>query len=159
MIYTPEEKGRIDRLLEAFRSYIDGQDYYDVVFSPKAGFLRVIVEGEIFFPLADFDDLLRMFIDDFLQDEESRVNHFLLRDFDHVRTLLMPHLNMLGEDREYTLQFMERKFDQSREEERQFYQDRLLMIQQAEEMLNHLRESINLSLPMNARILFTASSG
>ena len=147
MIYTPEEKQRIDRLIEAFRSYIDGQDYYDVVFSPKAGFLRVIVEegcDEIYFPLDGFDDLLRMFIDDFLQDEESRVKHFLLRDFDHVRSLLMPHLNMLGEDREYAISLMERKFEESREQERQFIQDRLLMIQQAEEMLSHLRESINL---------------
>lgn len=53
MIYTQEEKAKMDALLEAFQSYVDDHDHYDVVYSKKAGYLRVITGAncdEIYFP-------------------------------------------------------------------------------------------------------------
>ena len=74
MVYTPEEKDRMDELLHAFRPYIDAQSHFDVVWSNKAGYLRIITENScdpIFFPIPDWESMLRMFIDDHLQDEEE----------------------------------------------------------------------------------------
>ena len=85
MIYSQEEKAKMDTLLQAFRSYIDQNPHYDVLYSKKAGYLRVIT-GEncdaIYFPITGFADMMRMFTDDFLSDEESRVGHSLKRDYD-----------------------------------------------------------------------------
>ena len=73
MIYTQEEKAKMDALLNAFRSYVDRKEHYDVVYSEKAGYLRVITGAgcdTIYFPISSFAEMLRMFTDDFLSDEE-----------------------------------------------------------------------------------------
>ena len=41
MIYTEEEKKRIDNILLAFKSYIDENDVIDVVYSKKVGFIWI----------------------------------------------------------------------------------------------------------------------
>ena len=85
MIYTQEEKAKMDALLNAFRSYVDRQEHYDVVYSERAGYLRVITGAgcdTIYFPISSFAEMLRMFTDDFLSDEEYRVGHSLKRDYD-----------------------------------------------------------------------------
>ena len=97
MIYTQQEKQRMEVLLEAFRDYVDRSPFFDIVYSEKAGFLRVCVgEGadQIYFPITGFADMLAMFIDDFLQDAEERNENCP----DKIRSLLMPTLNAFGED-------------------------------------------------------------
>ena len=89
MMYTQEEKAKMDTLLQAFRSYVDQREDYDILWSAKAGWLRVITGSNvdhIYFPITGFADMLRMFTDDFLADEEARVGHYLKRDYDHVRS-------------------------------------------------------------------------
>ncbi len=44
MIYTIEQKKKLDAILKAFESYIDGQNYFDVVYSKKAGCLWIVVD-------------------------------------------------------------------------------------------------------------------
>ena len=76
MIYSPEEKARMDTLLQVFRDYVNSVEQYDIVYSEKAGFIRICVgEGadQIYFSITGFDHMLRMFIDDFLMDEEENV--------------------------------------------------------------------------------------
>ncbi len=43
MIYTAEMKQKMDNILKAFENYIDSQDYFDIVYSKKAGYLYVVV--------------------------------------------------------------------------------------------------------------------
>ena len=43
MIYTDGMKQKLDAILKAFESYIDGQDYFDIVYSKKVGYLYVVV--------------------------------------------------------------------------------------------------------------------
>ena len=43
MIYTAEIKQKMDDILRAFEDYIDNQDYFDIVYSKKAGYLYFVV--------------------------------------------------------------------------------------------------------------------
>ena len=44
MIYTTEQKKKLDAILKAFESYIDGQDYFDIVYSKKIGYTWIVVD-------------------------------------------------------------------------------------------------------------------
>ena len=44
MIYSEETRKKLDDILKAFESYIDGQNYFDVVYSKKAGYLWIAVD-------------------------------------------------------------------------------------------------------------------
>ena len=35
MIYKQEEKAKMDTLLKAFRTYVDRQEHYDIVYSER----------------------------------------------------------------------------------------------------------------------------
>lgn len=97
MIYTQQEKQKMNRLLEAFRDYVDHSPYFDILYSKKAGFLRVCIgEGAdaVYFPIGGFEEMLIMFIDHLLQDAEE---HGENRP-DKIRSLLVPILNPFGED-------------------------------------------------------------
>jgi len=145
MVCSQQEKQKMDTLLEAFREYVDNNAYYDIVYSKKAGFLRVCVgEGadQIYFPITGFEDMLRMFIDDFLLDEEHRTGHYLRRDYDHVRTLLTPILDKLGGNQVHALDIMEQRFEDCKARCKQMRQERLLLIRETEELLENLRKSV-----------------
>lgn len=49
MVYTDEVKQKIDNILKAFEDYIEHQDYFDIVFSKKAGYLWIVVKPFNFF--------------------------------------------------------------------------------------------------------------
>ena len=110
MKYSPEEKEKMDMLLQAFQSYVDRQEDYDVLYSRKAGYLRIITGDScdtIYFPIAGFADMVRMFTDDFLEDGEIRAGDCMKCDCDHVRGLLIPRLDALGPFREEACRIME----------------------------------------------------
>ena len=44
MIYTSENKQELDAILKAFEDYIDGQNYFDIVYSKKIGYVRILVD-------------------------------------------------------------------------------------------------------------------
>ena len=44
MIYSEETKKELDSILRAFEGYIDGQNFFDVVYSKKAGYLWIAVD-------------------------------------------------------------------------------------------------------------------
>lgn len=44
MIYSEETRKKLDDILKAFEGYIDNQNYFDVVFSKKAGYLWIAVD-------------------------------------------------------------------------------------------------------------------
>lgn len=44
MIYTDETKQKLDGILKAFENYIDGQSYFDIVYSKKVGYLYLVVD-------------------------------------------------------------------------------------------------------------------
>ena len=145
MKYVREEKTKMDILMQTFRSYVNQREDYDVLYSEKAGYLRVLT-GEscdaIYFPIAGFADMLRMFVEDFLSDEEERVGNPLKQDYDHVRSLLMPRLDTLGAYREEACRIMEETFEAWRARCARFRRNNLAEIQRLEELLASLRASI-----------------
>ena len=44
MIYTEDVRKKLDAILKAFENYIDGQNYFDVVYSKKIGYVWIIVD-------------------------------------------------------------------------------------------------------------------
>lgn len=101
MEYTQEEKLRIDRLVEAFQDFIREQNYFDIVYSEKLGYLRVIIqenEDDAVMRLDGFDTLLKSLIDDMLMEAEEAegcVNKAALR------TALAPIFDRMGADSQY----------------------------------------------------------
>ena len=146
MVYSSEEKEKMDALLEAFQSYVDDQSHYDVVYSKKAGYLRVITGANcdpVYFPITGFADMLRMFTDDFLSDEESRVAHYRKRDYDHVRSLMAPRLDTLGSLREEAYGIMEKTLDACRARCEHIRQEHLAEIRHLEKLIQHLRAAVS----------------
>lgn len=43
MIYTEENRKKLESILKAFEKYIDSQDYFDILYSQKVGYLWVVV--------------------------------------------------------------------------------------------------------------------
>ena len=44
MIYTDDVKKELDAILKAFENYIDGQNYFDIVYSKKIGYVWIVVD-------------------------------------------------------------------------------------------------------------------
>ena len=144
MIYTQEEKAKMDAVLLTFQSYVDEREDYDVLYSEKAGYLRVLI-GEscdaIYFPITGFADMVRMFTDDYLSDEEERIGHYPNQDYDCVRSVLIPMLDTLGNFQKEAYEIMEEAFQAYCRRCAQFQQERLERMHQQEELLQHLRSS------------------
>ena len=44
MFYTEDVRKKLDAILKAFENYIDGQDYFDIVYSKKIGYAWIVVD-------------------------------------------------------------------------------------------------------------------
>ena len=44
MIYTNETRKELDAILKAFENYIDEQNYFDIVYSKKIGYVWIVVD-------------------------------------------------------------------------------------------------------------------
>ena len=44
MIYPEEVRKKLDAILKAFENYIDGQNYFDIVYSKKIGYVWIVVD-------------------------------------------------------------------------------------------------------------------
>lgn len=45
MVQTVENKRKLDAILEAFGDYIRGQDFFDIVYSEKVGYVRILARN------------------------------------------------------------------------------------------------------------------
>lgn len=114
MKYTSEEKCRMDRLLAVFADYVADSREFDIAYSDKTGYVRLIIDecaDAVFFPLESYDEMLRMFVNDIHFDYEYSYlylnargrAHGFQRACQHLRSLL----NTLDADREYALAKLE----------------------------------------------------
>ena len=44
MVYTNKTRKELDAILKAFENYIDGQNYFDIVYSKKIGYVWIVVD-------------------------------------------------------------------------------------------------------------------
>ena len=78
MIYTEDVRKELDAILKAFESYIDGQNYFDIVYSKKIGYVWIVVDepgaagAELLdTPEAMLDNLFNDIINDVVAPRES----------------------------------------------------------------------------------------
>lgn len=67
MVYTPEQKAKIDNILRVFETYIKEHPCFDIVYSEKLGYLSIIIETDDFETAAQIPTQTRML--DILFDE------------------------------------------------------------------------------------------
>ena len=78
MIYTEDVRKKLDAILKGFESYIDGQNYFDIVYSKKIGYVWIVVDepgaagAELLdTPEAMLDNLFNDIINDVVAPRES----------------------------------------------------------------------------------------
>ena len=73
MIYSKDEKEKMAQLLEMFQSFIREQSYFDIVYSEKLGYLRIVSGSEtaddLVFRIPGFDELLKILADDMIFEQ------------------------------------------------------------------------------------------
>ena len=71
MIYSEETKKELDSILKAFEGYIDGQNFFDIVYSKKAGYLWVAADdpgAQAPEQITEPEDLLYLLFNDIVND-------------------------------------------------------------------------------------------
>ena len=78
MIYTEETRKKLESILKAFEKYIDGQNYFDIVYSKKVGYVWIVVDEpgaagaeQLDTPEALLDNLFNDIINDVAAPRES----------------------------------------------------------------------------------------
>ena len=78
MIYTEETRKKLESILKAFEKYIDGQNYFDIVYSKKIGYVWIVVDEpgaagaeQLDTPEALLDNLFNEIINDVAAPRES----------------------------------------------------------------------------------------
>ena len=114
MVYTPEEKLRMDKLLEVFEYYIAESQEMDIAYAPKTGYVWLVVAENadwVYFPVKGYDDLLEKLCSCMVMEEEERsvvsVGDYSMVDTQRPRELLSARLHRLDENRGYALGKME----------------------------------------------------
>ena len=79
MVYTDEIRKKLDAILKAFEEYIDGQSYFDIVYSKKIGYVWILTDypsdaGAVVLdtPAKMLDRLFNEIINDVVNDAEIR---------------------------------------------------------------------------------------
>ena len=78
MIYTDDVRKELDAILKAFENYIDGQNYFDIVYSKKIGYVWIVADEpgaagaeQLDTPEALLDNLFNDIINDVVAPRES----------------------------------------------------------------------------------------
>ena len=113
MIYTAEEKKRIDNIMAAFGEYIREHKEFDIVYSNKVGYFRVWVKSMTYEgpkPLNSVDALLEELFFQISGDVRELKMVGYHDDIDlfpeeiiETRHRIEPILNSMTQDREYCL--------------------------------------------------------
>ena len=120
MIYTDEVRKKLDAILKAFGEYIDGQSYFDIVYSKKIGYVWILADypgdaGAVVLdtPAKMLDRLFNEVINDVVNADENKthiLNALTLSEWEEceVRRRIAILLEPLAEDKDCYLQFMDR---------------------------------------------------
>ena len=114
MVYTEAEKNKIDNILKAFSGFIKEQDYFDIVYSEKMGYIKLLVEmeSEPASALATAGEMLDTLCDEFIAEtvfSPQNPSHRLTEEAKtESRSRLMAIIAQIEEDREYYLDYVTR---------------------------------------------------
>lgn len=106
MVYTPEEKLKMDNVIQAFAEYTAASTEFDIAYSEKTGYVRLIIDecaDSCFFPLSCFGELVDMFCMEIVSEEvrnQLEKNPFLDNqdvDYDMIRLRLQCYIDRMDE--------------------------------------------------------------
>lgn len=119
-MYTAQEQQRMERVIAAFRKYIDGNEVFDICNSKKIGYFHMYIgkkHGPIYPPkrIEGVDALLdRLFLEVSedvrelkLTGEYNDDRELFPIEIEETRSRLLAILNTLEEDKEYCIARME----------------------------------------------------
>lgn len=97
MIYTQEEKQKLDLLFSAFGDYISAHTYFDIVWSDKLGYLRIVPDEreDVLMRIESFKAAATMLFWDFYADYEEDFPNSL--DISSVTDRIFSYLARLPE--------------------------------------------------------------
>ena len=114
MIYTAEEKKRMDYLLATFWDYIQSNKRFDIVYSEKLGYIVMNIdkdEIQVLLQIKNFDELLKNMFNQ-ISDDVLALNlvgyhddiELFPEEMVEVRRRAEEILNTMTQDREYCLE-------------------------------------------------------
>ena len=116
MKYSPEEKQRMERVVAAFSDYLENGATFDVAYSDRSGFVKLIDdEGkeQYYFYIDNLQDMLRTFFHEMGMDAVSAAlkekPNLTVKEMDYgvLRPQIYPVLEKLAEDKEYAVKLLE----------------------------------------------------
>lgn len=128
MHYSLEEKQRMDGLVAAFRDFIREQEYFDIVYSEKIGYFRIVVKedgDDAVMRLESFDEMLKSLMDDMLMEIAEKASDsdkgmdYSMKDLERVHRKLMDICSLLGEDADLARKIVARRVTEWIEEYRE----------------------------------------
>ena len=115
--YTEEEKHRIDNILKAFADFIRGQDYFDIVYSEKLGYVQLLTGPEETEPvtvLPTAEDVIETLFYEVTTEviydpDNRRPDHDALSEEEETesRRRLTQIVNRMEEDRDHWIAYMD----------------------------------------------------
>ena len=122
MIYTAETKQKMDSIMEAFAEYIQEQSYFDILYSEKVGYIRIIAEmpeAESPMVIETPDSLVETIIGDVADDLiAEKLRKPLPEEIKaEIYQQIIESVGRIGEDREHYLD-LARNYCQNRFEKR-----------------------------------------
>lgn len=118
MIYTEDVRKKLDAILKAFGNYIASQNYFDVVYSKKAGYLWIVVDdlrSEAPEQIKEPEDLLDLLFNDMINDvvaprqTTSLTEPAMLteQEIADLRRIVVPILEMVSDCADEYLDFLD----------------------------------------------------
>ena len=122
MVYTETEKRKFDNILKAFSGFIREQDYFDIVYSEKMGYVQLLVKltsepPEIIATAEELLDLLCYeVISEVLFSDRYPSHHLTAEAEAECRSRLIAIVSQLEEDRAYYSDYAAQYIRRYREE-------------------------------------------
>ena len=117
MIYTEKVRKELDAILKAFENYIDGQNYFDIVYSKKIGYVWIVADEpgaagaeQLDTPETLLDNLFNDIINDVVAPREStslmEERNLTEQEATEVRHIASTILNTIPEDADGYLDYL-----------------------------------------------------
>ena len=122
MVYTPEEKQKIEELMKVFDHYIKTLADYDLLYSEKVGYIWLLTADNadyLYFPIKSRDAFLCSLVEDVLFDEELICGTPI--NYTKVRRIILVMLSRLENDYEHCVDILDDCLDRHRNFQKLFF--------------------------------------